>query len=78
MPEDAKPKKVYDELLFGEVGGHPLLVLKCWRDDCWLNGVSVKEWQTGNLDYAEVSAAVVQHQFQHLGATLGKFLQGLK
>lgn len=78
MPEDTKPKKIYDELIFGEVGGYPLLVLNCKRDRCWLNGLAVKEWRTGGLDYAEVSAAVLQHQFQHMGDMFGKVFRGLQ
>lgn len=78
MPEDTKPKKIYDELIFGEDGGYPLLVLNCKRDRCWLNGFAVKEWRTGVLDYAEVSAAVLQHQFQHMGDMLGKVFRGLQ
>lgn len=66
-----QPKKDLDHLFYGEsISGRPFLSLKCNRDDCWLKDRQVAQWHDGNIDYAEVSAAVFAHQFQHLGQAI--------
>lgn len=82
MTEEEKPKKVLDELVFGVTPNNvPFLVLHCHREDCPAQGV-VKRWSgeypKRNIDYAEVSAAVFAHQFQHLGIMMAKVFKGLK
>lgn len=74
-----KPKKDLDHLFFGEsISGGKFLSLKCNRENCWLDGRTVKEWREGHIDFEEVQKAVTNHTWEHIGRTFAKMMEAFR